>query len=69
MDALQTAIDTFGSRAALARSLGVTAEAVRKWELGRIPAERCLDIERATNGRVSRSELRPDLWPAPREAA
>lgn len=63
MNGLQAAIQIAGSRAALARKIKVTAEAVRKWERGRIPAERCLDVERATKGRVTRSDLRPDLWP------
>ena len=38
---------------------------VSRWEGGdTIPAERAVEIERATGGEVSRSELRPDLWPA-----
>lgn len=28
-----------------------------------VPAEWCPKIERATKGRVTRSQLRPDLWP------
>ena len=69
MNGLQKAVRLFGSRAALARALNVSSEAVRKWETGRIPAERCLDVERATDGQVTRSELRPDLWPAISQAA
>lgn len=34
---------------------------------GSIPAERCLAIERATGGQVTRADLRPDdywlIWP------
>jgi DNA-binding transcriptional regulator YdaS (Cro superfamily) len=53
-----------GGRAALARALGLTPTAVEKWSrLSRIPAERVLDIERVTQGRVSRYDLRPDLYP------
>jgi DNA-binding transcriptional regulator YdaS (Cro superfamily) len=29
----------------------------------KIKAERATEIEQVTNGEVSRSELRPDLWP------
>lgn len=37
---------------------------VSQWERGTtIPAERAVEIERATGGEVSRSDLRPDLWP------
>lgn len=66
MDALQTAIQRFGSRARLARQLGVTGEAVRKWQHTRVPAERCIDIERATEGVVTRQDLRPDLFGLPK---
>lgn len=44
---------------------------VSQWEKGAtIPAERVVEIERATGGEVPRSALRPDLWPVePSEAA
>jgi hypothetical protein len=47
----------------------ISSQAVSQWE--RVPAARCLVIEAATKGGVSRHELRPDLYgPAPaREAA
>lgn len=47
----------------LAREVGVTYQAVRKWERHGIPAERVLAVEAATGYRVSRHELRPDLYP------
>lgn len=66
MNPLSKAAKIVGSRAALARDLGVTGESVRKWELRRPPAERCLAIERATGGQVTRYDLRPDIFgPAP----
>lgn len=45
----------------LARMIGVDKSTVTRWDQGRIPAERVLDIERVTG--VSRSDLRPDLYP------
>jgi len=54
-------IDHFGSKAALAKAAGVTRQAVTQWV--HIPAERVLAIEAATGHRVSRHELRPDLYP------
>ena len=56
-----------GNTSALARALGVSHTAVRKWRLlGRPPAERVLAVEAATG--VSRYELRPDVYgPAPAE--
>lgn len=58
---LLRAIEALGSSANLARSIGVTPQAVHAWD--RIPAERVLPIERATEGKVTRHELRPDLYP------
>lgn len=52
-------------QADFAERLGVTQGAVSHWINGRVrvPAERVLDIERATGGKVSRHDLRPDLYP------
>jgi len=63
MTALGRAISILGSKAALARKVGVTRAAVQKWRrFDRIPATRVLAIERATVGRVTRADLRPDLY-------
>lgn len=53
------------SQSDLARALGITPGMVWQWKtrLRRIPAERVLQIERATGGKVTRHELRPDLYP------
>ena len=38
---------------------------VSQWEQGAsIPAERVVEIEKATAGEIRRGDLRPDLWPA-----
>lgn len=57
--ALDRAIGAVGGVRALARSLGVSQPAVSNWK--RVPADRVLSVE-ATTG-VSRSDLRPDLYP------
>jgi DNA-binding transcriptional regulator YdaS (Cro superfamily) len=54
------AANALGSRRKLAEVLGVTPQAISKWRK-RIPAERVLDVERATG--VDRSKLRPDIYP------
>lgn len=71
MNILQRAYqDTYRSRSRFAAALGVTPEAVRKWERSRVPAERCLEIEAISNGAVSRYDLRPDVFgPAPTDQA
>lgn len=47
----------------MARLVGVKPPTVHQWVTADrpIPAERCPDIERATNGTVTCEELRPDL--------
>lgn len=44
---------------------GVSQATVSRWESGelRVTAEQAVKIERATKGAVTRSDLRPDLWP------
>lgn len=42
----------------------ISPQAVHKWtnEDVKVPAERCPQIERATNGKVTCQELRPDVF-------
>lgn len=51
------------NKADLARLIGVNKSSVTLWGLRRVPAERVLEIEKATG--VPRHELRPDLYPSP----
>lgn len=48
----------------LAKAVGVTQPMVSQWARGlvRVAADRVVAIERATGGRVTRQELRPDLY-------
>ena len=41
----------------------LTPWAVSKWR-EQVPAERVIELERLTGGRVQRHQLRPDLYPA-----
>lgn len=41
-------------------ALGVNKSTVLRWEQDRIPAERVIDVERATG--IPRAKLRPDLF-------
>ena len=62
--AIEKAIEAAGGVSTLAGVVGVTRQAVEQWvKSARVPAERVLEIERATAGRVTRHELRPDLYP------
>ncbi len=68
--ALQKAIDLLGSQTALARAIGTKQQTVWTWlnVSKRVPAEACAKIEYVTSGAVTRSDLRPDLWPPVRPA-
>lgn len=67
MSPIQAAIKQAGGIQQLAKMLGISYQAVHKWTKPKrvVPAERVLQIERATG--VSRHQLRSDLYP--REAA
>ena len=60
-DAIKKVVDVVGSKAAIARHLGITKGAVSQWTI--IPAEHVLEVEKLTGGRVTRYELRPDRYP------
>lgn len=54
-----------GSETKLAAAAGVSQNAI--WaakKAGRVSAQMAVRIEAATGGKVTRSQLRPDLWPA-----
>lgn len=63
-----------GRGVSLALSIGVSPVLVSQWSTGpRVPPiERCVPIERATCGTVTRQDLRPedwrDIWPELAEA-
>jgi len=61
--AIEKAFHYVGGAAELARLCQVTPQAVDRWKK-RVPAERVLQIVRATNNAVTASELRADLYPA-----
>ena len=64
MNPIKTAIAFAGSQAALAGLLGVKQPTVSEWLRGErpVPVERIVDIERVTEGAVTRRDLRPDDW-------
>jgi len=67
MSAIERAVEIVGSQMQLAETLGVTKGQVNNWVHGRekVTLLRCAAIEEATQGRVRREELRPDInWDA-----
>ncbi len=65
MNPLELVFEVLGSQKALADALEISPQAITKWvNRGRVPAERVIDIERATGGAVTRHVLRPDIYPS-----
>jgi DNA-binding transcriptional regulator YdaS (Cro superfamily) len=60
--AVTQAFDILGGPAGVARELGLSRWAVSKWVRHGVPVARVLDIERMTDGRVSRADLLPELF-------
>ncbi len=54
-----------GSITELARRVGVTYQAIRKFENTRCPAERVFDICAAVDWHLTPYMVRPDLYPDP----
>lgn len=64
MKPIDKAVSILGSQTAIARLFGIKPQAVQLWcSSGKVPAERVLDIEKATQGQVTRHDLRPDIYP------
>lgn len=60
---IDLAVKEAGSLTKLADALGLSVQVVSNWKSrGVVPIDRCVAIERATGGVVTRRELRPDDW-------
>lgn len=64
MNGITRAIERVGL-VELAGKIGVTHQALRKFERNGIPAGRVLQFVKATGGEVTPYELRPDIYPDP----
>lgn len=62
---LEQAVEIAGGQSALARACGVTQGHVWAWlnKSGRCPAKYVFPVEAATNTKITRHQLRPDLYP------
>ena len=62
---VKEAIRGLGGGAAIARKLGVTQQRIHNWGVrGRVPAEFVIELERLSDGAVTRHDLRPDIFGA-----
>ena len=66
LEALKAAVDLVGSQSALARLIGGKVKQAHVWNWlnmqKRVPAEHVLAIEQAVAKKISRYELRPDIY-------
>lgn len=65
IEALEKAVAIAGGQTALAKLIGRDQGTIWAWlnTTKRVPAEEVLPIEKATNGQITRYQLRPDLYP------
>lgn len=61
---IQKACTLAGGQSALARQLSISQGLVWQWLNGKqaVTAERCVAIESATEGAITRHDLRPDVF-------
>jgi len=64
MNEIKRACEIVGGIGKMAGLLGVSGPTVSQWCSGvrPVPVERCVPIERATEGAVTRKDLRPNDW-------
>ncbi|MGA2491876.1 MAG: YdaS family helix-turn-helix protein [Roseiarcus sp.] len=59
------AVSLLGSEAKLAAAAGVAQATINEAKhTGTVGPKLAMGVDRATGGRISRSDLRPDLWPS-----
>jgi DNA-binding transcriptional regulator YdaS (Cro superfamily) len=62
---IKHALDDAAIRVVISAALGISQQAITNWKSrGVVPVEHCTAIEKATNGAVTRKDLRPDDWQA-----
>jgi len=60
IEIVKEAVREVGGVGKLAEALGIARQNLNRWD--KVPAERVIPIERATQGRIPRHRIRPDLW-------
>jgi DNA-binding transcriptional regulator YdaS (Cro superfamily) len=67
---LAIAIAAAGGIGAFTKHLEITPQAVSEWRKRGVPPARCIEVENLSSGKVTRYELRPDVFgAAPEQAA
>lgn len=66
---LATAIAVAGGIGEFTKRLRITPQAVSEWRKRGVPPTRCIEVETIAQGKVTRYELRPDVFGAPQHKA
>jgi DNA-binding transcriptional regulator YdaS (Cro superfamily) len=66
---VELAVTKVGSNAALASAIDAHEASISHWRTGRrpVPPKYCLAIEQATGNKVTRYDLRPDVFGKPHQ--
>ena len=63
---VKAAVAAFETQSALAKALGITPSSISQWDFVPVwPKNRVFEIERLTNGKVTRHDMRPDIFGPP----
>ena len=67
IEALEKAVEIAGGQSALGRKIGRDQKAIWAWlnTTQKVPAEDVLKIEAALENKITRFDLRPDIYPKP----
>ena len=65
LKALEAAIELFPSKTEFARACGVSRQIVSNWvhREKQVTSKHVLSVEKATRGKITRYDLRPDFYP------
>lgn len=57
------ALELAGGKSKFAASRNISKQAITRWSKTGVPARHVIALEKATNGKITRHELRPDIYP------
>lgn len=62
MSNFEKVVSFFGNKYRMAKALEIGYMRVQQWEKRQIPTDWAVKIEKATNGALTRAEIRPDIF-------
>ncbi|MEY2666377.1 MAG: hypothetical protein RLZZ384_548 [Pseudomonadota bacterium] len=60
---IEKIIEFFGTQYRLAKALNIKPQNVTQWiAANQIPLKQAINIEKASNGKITREQIRPDIY-------